>query len=86
MRKRALVLCGFVILLLAGCGPSTTQVIRSEEAKAKVLRPTVMERVDGPGDAFIAKFETEFSDGTRVGCVTVSLYSLACVKLAGSDL
>jgi hypothetical protein len=46
-----------------------------------------MERIDGPGDAYIYKFETEFSDGTRVGCVTVSsYYNVDCVTLTGSDL
>jgi hypothetical protein len=86
MRKLAAVLCGFVILFLVGCGPSPIQEIRSAAAEAKQSRPNVMERVDGPKDAHITKFETEFSDGTRVGCVTVSLYSLTCVTLTGSDL
>jgi hypothetical protein len=86
MRKLGLVLCGFVVLFLVGCGENARQEIRSAAAEAKHSRPNVMERVDGPNDAYITKFEIEFSDGTRVGCVTVSLYSLTCVTLTGSDL
>ena len=57
-----------------------------EDAKEKAItakRPNVMERVDGPADSWvIRKFETEFSDGTRVGCVAAR--TISCVKLKGA--
>jgi hypothetical protein len=87
MRKLVAVLCGFGILFLVGCADTERQDRRNALTAARQARPNLMERIDGPADAYIYKFETEFSDGTRVGCVTVSsYYNVDCVTLTGSDL
>ena len=58
-----------------------------EDAKEDALtaeRPNILERLDGPSDSrVVRKFEAEFSDGTRVGCVTLSS-GVSCVTLKGA--
>lgn len=84
MRKFAIGI--IAVMFLGGCYSQETaaRLERHEESKeANKTRPAIMERIDGEHEAFTAKFETEFSDGTRVGCVTHG-YGLSCVALKGS--
>ena len=86
MSKPAL---GFmVVLFLSGCESEiqiqTTRRAAIEAAKeANRSHPNIMERIDGPKDPYYTwKYETEFNDGTQIGCV-VSKSGLFCVKLGG---
>jgi hypothetical protein len=86
MRKLAAVLCGFGILFLVGCySTETADRIERREAgtAANKTRTSIVERIDGEHEAYIGKFETEFSEGTRVGCVTTG-YGVSCVPLKGA--
>ncbi len=83
MRKLALVLCGFGILFLAGCysAEDSSRIVRRDAGEAADKeRPNIKERIDGKHENYLSKFETEFSDGTRVGCVQAS-YGVSCVTL-----
>lgn len=86
MRKLGLLLCGFAILVLVGCySTETANRIERRDASqaANKERTSIVERIDGEHERYIGKFETEFSDGTRVGCVQ-SAYGVACVPLKGT--
>lgn len=83
MRKLAIGI--LAAMFLGGCYSQETaaRLARREDSKeANKTRPSITERIDGEHENYIAKFETEFSDGTRVGCVTHG-YGVSCVALKG---
>ena len=97
MRQLAMGLC-LAVLFLGGCewvsenvphpdyyGTQAAQDIEDEKEDALTAeRPNILERIDGPADSrVVRKFEAEFSDGTRVGCVAIS-NGLSCVTLKGA--
>jgi hypothetical protein len=84
---RKLILCGFAALFLVGCySAEDAAKIERREARnaANKERTNIVERIDGANEAYIGKFEAEFSDGTRVGCIRSGYDEhVACVPLKG---